>query len=173
MPDDRQNRNARASGLRWLRRSRDFFGSVFLLSGERRESLLEWARGAALVAQFFACADGNEAPLMNNADSVSHFFGDAELMGRKKNRHAGARTLFQNILDDAAMLRVQTDHGFIDNEYLRGVHQRGHNRHALAGAVRKTFQRLVYLGAEVEPFDQRASGRLDVGFTHSEQLADE
>ena len=61
---------------------------------------------------------------MNNADTVRHFFGDAELMGRKKNRHAGARTLFQNILDDAAMLRVQADHGFINDEDLRLVEQR-------------------------------------------------
>ena len=42
----------------------------------------------ALLAKFIACFDGDQFPLVNDADAVSHFFGDAELVCGEKNGHA-------------------------------------------------------------------------------------
>ncbi len=69
------------------RQGRAFSGGAVLtaqfgfLGGEGEKGLFQRAGSTALKPQFFAGAEGDEAALMDDADAVGHFFGDAELVG--------------------------------------------------------------------------------------------
>ena len=71
------------------------------------------------------------------------------------------------------MVRIETDHRFIEHEHFRRVQQRGDNRYALAGAMRKPFDQLAEERFEVETGNPLARGGLDLRFAHLEELAGE
>ena len=91
---------------------------------------------------------------MNDADAIRHFLGDAELMRGEEDRHALERAFLENILHHARVMRIEPDHRLVDHEHLRVVQQRGHDRHALSGAVRQALDGFAQIRFEIETLDQ-------------------
>ena len=110
---------------------------------------------------------------MHDADLVGHFFGNVELVGGKENGHPLFCPFFEDIFDDARVLRVEADHGFVDDEHFGIVHERRHDGDALARTVREAFDRFLHEGFEVEARDEFASDGLDARLAHLENLAGE
>src|SRR5437867_4161649 len=71
------------------------------------------------------------------------------------------------------MLRVETDHGFVNDKDFGLVEKRRDDGDALAGAVGEAFDGLVDRGLEVEAGDKVATVMLDVAVVHLKELAGE
>jgi hypothetical protein len=89
---------------------------LVFLGSEGEKGVFQRPGSATLQAQFLAGAEGDEAPLMDDADAVGHFLGDAQLVGGNENSHAGERALLEEVLDDAGVLGIKADHGFVNDE---------------------------------------------------------
>ena len=58
---------------------------------------------------------------MDDADAVREFVGNIDLVGAQEDGHAGAGPLTKQVLHHPRVVRIQPDHGFIDDEHLRLV----------------------------------------------------
>ena len=107
---------------------------------------------------------------MNDADAVGDFLGDAELVRREKHRHAALRTLFQRVLHDARVVRIEAHHRLVDHEHLGVVQQRGRDRDALPRAVREAVDGLAQIRFEIETRDQFLRGLGETRLLHAKHL---
>ena len=110
---------------------------------------------------------------MNDADAIGHLLRDAQLMGRDKDRHALVRFFFEQVLQHAGVMRIESDHRFVHHENFRLVQQRGGDGHALARAVRESFDLFSQIGLEIEPFDQFVGAGPDTRLLHLKKLPGE
>ena len=146
---------------------------LFFTRRQRQENFFKLAGIAALFAEFIARADGDQFSAVDDADTVGHFLGDAQLMRGDEHGHARERAFLEHVLDDARVLRIEADHRFVNHEHLRVVQQRGDDGNALARAVRKTFQREIHKFGEMEPRNQFVRVRFNLRVGRLKQLADE
>ena len=91
-----------------------------------RKTFSKRAGFVRLGAQLVDGAEGDEFAVVDDADAVGHFLGDAELVGGKEEGHAGVGAFAELLLHDARVHRVEADHRLVDDEDLadRGAGRR-------------------------------------------------
>jgi hypothetical protein len=147
-----------------------FLVLIALLRGESEKRSLQRAGRATLLTQFVARADSDQPPLMNDPDSIGHFFGDAELMSGNENSHSLKGTFFENVLDDTDMLRVEPDHWFVDDKHFRIVQQGRSDGDSLASSMGKALDWLVEVGSQIQAGNQCLSRSFDSLRRHLKEL---
>ena len=55
--------------------------------------------------------------MVDDADSIRHFFRNAQLMRGNEYRHAEQGAFFQNVFEHARVVRVESNHGLIEDKY--------------------------------------------------------
>jgi hypothetical protein len=61
---------------------------LFFSRCERQENFFKLAGIAALFAEFVTVANGNQFSAVDDANTVGHFLGDAQLVRRNQHGHA-------------------------------------------------------------------------------------
>src|SRR6266478_82264 len=92
-------------------------------------------------------------------------------MSGNQHGHACQRSLLENVLHDAHMMWVQSDHRFIYDKDFRLVEQSRNNGHSLARAVGEPINGLLDVGFQVEAGNQPPSVGADLFVFHLEELA--
>jgi hypothetical protein len=91
--------------------------ALFLFAGEFEEDFFKGVVGtSALAADFVECPEGDEFAVVDDADAVGQFLGDAQRVGGEEDGGAVARAFFQRVFDDAGVTRVKADHRFVDDD---------------------------------------------------------
>src|SRR5215213_655849 len=92
-------------------------------------------------------------------------------MGGDQNGHALKGTFFQYILDDAGVLGIEPNHGFVDDENARIVEQTRNDGDALAGSMGEALDGFIDVVVQIEPANQLAGVSLDGRLVHLKKLA--
>jgi len=80
---------------------------------------------------------------------------------------------FKTSLTTRNMLRVQADHWFVNDKNIGIMQQSGSDSNALAGAMRKPFDRQIHGGFQVESDDELGRIALNAFLWHLEELGRE
>src|SRR5437016_2400286 len=81
-------------------------------------------------------AAANEPAVGYDADAIGQFLGDIETVGRKKNSHALAGSLFQEVLEKTNAFWIEPHRRLVNNEHARFMQQGGGKDGPLPHAVR-------------------------------------
>ena len=114
-----------------------------------------------MAAEFIAVADRNQSAVVDDADAVGHFLGNAQLMRGHQTVMPWAERSFSTSFTTRACCGSRPTIGSSITNDLRVVQQRGHDGHALARAVRKAFERLIHKFIQMKTRDQFLHVRLD------------
>src|SRR5258706_5324110 len=145
-----------------------------LASRQFEKNAFQVAVGAGgLALDFRHGAAGDQAALLNDADTMANFLGDTDAVGREEHRRAAGGEGTKEIFERARALRVHADHRFVDDQDARLVNQRGANHQALLHAVRIAFDQFVAPRGQLQPFQKYRDPPFEPFGIETVQLADE
>ncbi len=120
--------------------------SAASLATSARKSVFERGRrGAGLHAQFVERALGDQPAIGDDADAVSHAFGDFENMRGHDDGATGSNAFAQHVLDLARRAGIESGQRLVEHDQFRIVHQGAGERDLLAHTFGKPFATVMRL----------------------------
>src|SRR5262245_42009395 len=102
--------------------------------------------GAELVER----SDGGDAPLGNDRHALAQPLDLIEQVRAQENRHALGLTLLEELVQTAGRERIETARRLVENQELRLVDERAHERKLLFHAARVVHREIFEGVAELE-----------------------
>jgi hypothetical protein len=90
--------------------------SEAIVLGDRKEGPLQRSVRSRIPVKLSRGSHGNQSTAMDDSHSVCHLVGDTGLMSAEEDGHAPIRSFAQGVLDHPGVVRIEADHGFIDDE---------------------------------------------------------
>ena len=127
---------------------------------------------AAPGAEFVHCADGDEFPLSDDADTVTHALGDFEDVGGEDDGHAPAGQLAEDVFDKPGAFWIEADGGFVEDEQGRVMDERARKGGLLLHPVREGVDQIVGVAFEAKQAEQFSSAASSPVAVHAIQVGD-